>query len=165
MIDVIGCYGKLLLEGKKDYQNFVLFFHLFVFRNFTIISLVLVQIPSFHCFSLFFFFFLFEHLVRDSATIFVFYFTSYLDEFRSLSLQVRWISCSPERIREIENAFHMGNWLSSDFSHTGKMLTWIHSHNMSQLQLGTYRPLTVSWSMLGKGDRPTGQEKEELNLF
>lgn len=39
------------------------------------------------------------------------------------------------------------------------MLTWIHSHDMSQLQLGTYRPLAVSCPMLWKDDRLTGQER------
>lgn len=45
------------------------------------------------------------------------------------------------------------------------MLIWIHSHDMSQPQLGTYCPLTVSCSLLGKGDRLTGQEREVLDLF
>lgn len=78
--------------------------------------------------------------------------------------QVRWLSSSPERMRNIGNAFYIGNWLSSDFSHTGKKLIWIHSHDMSQLQLGTCCPLTVSCSMLGKGDRLTEQEREVLDF-
>lgn len=44
------------------------------------------------------------------------------------------------------------------------MLIWIHSHDMSQPQLGTYCPLTVSCSLLGKGDRLTGQEREVVGF-
>lgn len=55
----IGCYGKLLVEGRKGFQGFVLFCSFFIclyvlYHYFSILA----QIPWFHCCSLCF---LFEH--------------------------------------------------------------------------------------------------------
>lgn len=85
----------------------------------------------------------------DPPTIFL----SFISHFRWVSLvtksQVRWLSSSPERLRKIGNAFYIGNWLSSDFSHTGKKAdldsqSWYESATVRNM-LSTYSELFHAW--------------------
>ena len=148
------------LRGESAVRILFCFFHLFVFMN-----LPLLQFSSPNSMVyLFFSAFLFEHSRKRSTNNLCPLFHILDGWVLVTKSQVRWLSSSPERMRKIGNAFYIGNWLSSDFSHTGKKLIWIPSHDMSQPQLGTCCPLTVSCSMLGKGDRLTGQEGEVLHF-
>ena len=154
----IGCYGKLLVERRKCCQDSVLFFHLFVFMN---LPLLQFSSPNYMVYLLFSAF-LFEHSSKRCPNNLCPLFHILDGCVLVTKSQVRWLSSSPERMRKIGNAFYIGNWLSSDFSHTGKKLIWIRRHDESAAagnMLSTYSELFHAWERWqadGAGGRSAG---------
>lgn len=126
------------LRGESAVRILFCFFHLFVFMNYHYFSF-LAQTLWFICSSAF----LFEHSSKRSTNNLCPLFHILDGEFWSPSLKLGDFLVL-QRGWEKLKCFYIGNWLSSDFSHTGKKLIWIPSHDMSQPQLGTCCPLMAS---------------------